>query len=104
MSAGNLQVLGANIVPRCGQARSRVGGRIIAQRARRIVIHSIVAGIGLSGIAMTFAAFGLANASGRRSDEGGHRRRCDPQRAAGAHTLMAPTPGRTAEQDGTRLE
>ena len=58
----------------------RVGEAIvIAQRARRIAVESIVAGMGLSTLAMLAGDLRLADAGAGGDRSGGDRRRRDPQ-------------------------
>ena len=76
----------------------------IARRSRRIALQSVVAGIGLSVVAMVAAALGYLPPVRGRAVAGGHRRRGDLQRAAGvARVRRYRTPSlirnlRTSEQ------
>ena len=73
----------------------RVGEAIvIAQRARRIAVESIVAGMALSMLAMLAATFGWLLPVPAAHRSGGDRRRRDPQCAARAEPGLRPPPAR----------
>ena len=61
----------------------------IGRRSLSIARQSVLAGMGLSLVAMVVAALGLHPAGRRRAAAGGHRRRRHPQRPAGASRLSA---------------
>ena len=82
----------------------RVGEAIvIAQRARRIALESIVAGMGLSGARHGGGDVRLAGAGAGGDRSGGDRRRRHPQRAAGAAPGRAPTLARPSGRDRPQL-
>ena len=64
---------------------------VIAQRARRIAMESIIAGMGLSGLAMIAAMLGWLEPVPAALISGDDRRRRHPQRVAGA-APRAPAP------------
>ena len=68
------------LVDRIGRVADAVR---IGRRSLRIARQSVLAGIGLSLVAMGFAAFGLHPARVRGAPPGGDRRRRDPERAPG---------------------